>query len=121
MPFKTNLNVTPYYDDFSAANNFQQILARPGFAVQAREVTQMQSILKNQIEQIGNFLLKEGAMVVPGSARITGLQFIKLENKDVNLDSNIKEYERLLKLNKHMNELFKKKLRDLSKRKKKIR
>ena len=32
---------------------------------------------------------------------------VKLENKDVNLDSNIKEYERLLKLNKHMNELFK--------------
>ena len=46
---------------------------------------------------------------------------VKLENKDVNLDSNIKEYERLLKLNKHMNELFKKKLRDLSKKKKKIR
>ena len=44
---------------------------------------------------------------------------IKLENKDVNLDGNIKEYERLLKLNKHMNELFKKKLRELSKRKKK--
>ena len=44
---------------------------------------------------------------------------VKLENKDVNLDGNIKEYERLLKLNKHMNELFKKKLRDLSKRKKK--
>ena len=44
---------------------------------------------------------------------------IKLENKDVNLDGNIKEYERLLKLNKHMNELFKKKLRDLSKKKKK--
>ena len=46
---------------------------------------------------------------------------VKLENKDVNLDGNIKEYERLLKLNKHMNELFKKKLRELSKRKKKIR
>ena len=44
---------------------------------------------------------------------------VKLENKDVNLDGNIKEYERLLKLNKHMNELFKKKLRELSKRKKK--
>ena len=44
---------------------------------------------------------------------------VKLENKDVNLDRNIKEYERLVKLNKHMNELFKKKLRELSKRKKK--
>ena len=52
MPFKTNLNVTPYYDDFNSANNFQQILARPGFAVQARELTQLQSILKNQIEKL---------------------------------------------------------------------
>ena len=80
MPFKTKLNVTPYYDDFDAANNFQQILARPGFAVQARELTQSQSILKNQIEQMGNFLLKEGAMVVPGSIRQQNLQFLKLEN-----------------------------------------
>ena len=45
---------------------------------------------------------------------------VKLENKDVNLDSNIKEYERLLKLNKHMNELFKKKLRIYPKEKNKI-
>jgi hypothetical protein len=80
MPFKTNLNVTPYYDDFDKANNFQQILSRPGFAVQARELTQAQSILRNQIEEMGNFLLKEGAMVVPGSIRKAALKYVKLEN-----------------------------------------
>ena len=80
MPFKTNLNVTPYYDDFNSANNFQQILARPGFAVQARELTQMQSMLKNQIETMGDFLFKEGAMVVPGTIRGEKFSFIKLEN-----------------------------------------
>ena len=80
MPFKTNLNVTPYYDDFDKANNFQQILARPGFAVQARELTQVQSILKNQIEQMGNFLLKEGAMVVPGAIRQSDINYLKIEN-----------------------------------------
>ena len=79
MPFKTNLNVTPYYDDFNSANNFQQILARPGFAVQARELTQLQSILKNQIETMGDFLFKEGAMVVPGSIRYSSLAFLKVE------------------------------------------
>ena len=42
---------------------------------------------------------------------------VKLENKDVNLDGNIKEYERLLKLNKHMNELFKKIKRAIQKKK----
>ena len=73
MPFKTNLNVTPYYDDFNSANNFQQILARPGFAVQARELTQLQSILKNQIETMGDFHFKEGAMVLPGAIRYNNL------------------------------------------------
>tara|TARA_A100001011_G_scaffold394544_1_gene487202 strand:+ start:522 stop:740 length:219 start_codon:yes stop_codon:yes gene_type:complete len=45
----------------------------------------------------------------------------KLENKDVNLEKSIKDYERLIKLNKHMNELFKKKVKEISKGKKKIR
>tara|TARA_B100001057_G_C22546390_1_gene831679 strand:- start:328 stop:540 length:213 start_codon:yes stop_codon:yes gene_type:complete len=43
----------------------------------------------------------------------------KLENKDVNLEKSIKDYERLIKLNKHMNELFKKKVKEISKGKKK--
>ena len=46
MPQKTNLNVTPYFDDFDATKNFQEVLFRPGFAVQARELTTLQSILK---------------------------------------------------------------------------
>ena len=50
MPQKTNLNVTPYFDDFDATKNFQEVLFRPGFAVQARELTTLQSILKNQME-----------------------------------------------------------------------
>ena len=78
MPFKTNLNVTPYYDDFNSANNFHQILARPGFAVQARELTQVQSILKKQIETVGDFLFREGAMVIPGAVRTSNLKFVKI-------------------------------------------
>ena len=70
MPFKTDLNVTPYYDDYDSSDNFQQILARPGFAVQARELTQMQSILKNQIEKLGDVVLQEGTVVIPGQAKI---------------------------------------------------
>ena len=58
MPNKTDLNATPYYDDFDKGKNFQQILSRPGYAVQARELTQMQSILKNQVEKLGNFAYK---------------------------------------------------------------
>jgi len=80
MPNKTDLNVTPYYDDFDQSKNFQQVLSRPAYAVQARELTQMQSILKNQIENLGNFSLAEGSMVIPGSLHvIVPFPAIKLE------------------------------------------
>ena len=49
----TNFNVDPYYDDFDAEKNFHRILYRPGFAVQARELTQQQTILQNQIHRFG--------------------------------------------------------------------
>ena len=66
MPQNTNLNIAPYFDDFSKANNFYRVLFRPGFPIQARELTTMQSILQNQIENMGTHLFKEGAMVIPG-------------------------------------------------------
>ena len=49
MPQKTNLNTNPYYDDFSQSKNFHKVLFKPGFPVQARELTTIQSILQNQI------------------------------------------------------------------------
>ena len=66
MPQNTNLNIAPYFDDFSKNNNFYRVLFRPGFPIQARELTTMQSILQNQIENMGTHLFKEGAMVIPG-------------------------------------------------------
>ena len=66
MPQNTNLNVTPYYDDFDKFKNFYKVLYRPGFPIQARELTTMQSILQNQIENMGNHFFKDGAMVIPG-------------------------------------------------------
>jgi len=62
----TDLNVSPYYDDFDKNDNFQKVLFRPGFAVQARELTTLQSILQDQIEAQGSFIFKEGSVVIPG-------------------------------------------------------
>lgn len=62
-------NSAPYYDDFDKTKNYHQILFRPGFAVQARELTQIQSILKNQIEQFGNHIFRQGSIVIPGNSR----------------------------------------------------
>jgi len=66
MAQKTDLNVAPYYDDFDEDKNYLRTLFRPGYAVQARELTQLQSALQNQIEKFGGHVFTEGAMVIPG-------------------------------------------------------
>ena len=71
MAQKTNLNVSPYYDDFDTTDNFHKVLFRPGFAVQARELTQLQSILQNQIERHGQNVFKEGTVIIPGQVSIS--------------------------------------------------
>ena len=59
MPQKTNLNISPYYDDFNKEDKFYKVLFKPGFPVQARELTQSQSILQNQIESFGSHIFKD--------------------------------------------------------------
>ena len=75
MAQKTNLNVGPYYDDFDKFNNFYKILFRPGFPVQARELTTLQSILQNQIESFGRNYFKDGQKVIPGNFAINNQYF----------------------------------------------
>src|SRR6056300_1336745 len=66
MPSPTDFNLSPYYDDFSESKKFHRVLFRPTFAVQARELTQSQSILQNQIENLSDHFFEKGAMVIPG-------------------------------------------------------
>ena len=81
MPQKTNLNVNPYYEDFDANRNFYKILFRPGYSIQSRELTQLQSILQNQIESFGKYAFKQGDLVVPGEVGLnTKLDYVKLSS-----------------------------------------
>ncbi|MGA1048383.1 MAG: DUF4815 domain-containing protein, partial [Minisyncoccia bacterium] len=66
MPQETNLNVTPYFDDFDDKKNYYKVLFKPGYPIQARELTTLQSILQNQIETFGNHIFKEGSKVLGG-------------------------------------------------------
>ena len=72
MSQKTNLNVNPYYDDFDSTKNFLKVLFKPGYPVQSRELTTLQSILQNQIENFGTNIFKEGSVVVPGNISYDG-------------------------------------------------
>ena len=75
-----DFNTEPYYDDFNESKRFLKILYRPGYAVQARELTQMQTILQNQISRFGDHVFKEGSMVIPGAIGIdTKIAYVKLE------------------------------------------
>ena len=78
MAQKTNLNAAPYFDDFDASKNYHKILFRPGYAVQARELTQLQSALQHQIEAHGSHIFREGAMVVPGQGTTQRYYSLKL-------------------------------------------
>ena len=82
MPINTNLNIAPYFDDFSLEKQFYKILFKPAYAVQARELTQLQTILQNQVEQFGDNIYQEGTIVKGCNFTIlTGLQFVKMTDK----------------------------------------
>jgi hypothetical protein len=64
---KIDLSATPYYDDFSSDKNFYRILFKPGTAVQARELTQVQSILQDQIKKFANHIFVDGSRALKDS------------------------------------------------------
>lgn len=63
--------VGPYYDDFDDTKNYMRILFRPGYSVQARELTQLQTILQNQVERFGQNIFQNGSSVLGGVSDIT--------------------------------------------------
>ena len=67
MTQKTNLNVSPYYDDFDKDDQFYKVLFKPGFPVQARELSTLQSILQNQIESFGTHTVSYTHLTLPTS------------------------------------------------------
>ena len=90
MAQKINLNASPYYDDFESDKNFYKVLYKPGFPVQARELTQLQSILQNQVENFGDHIFKEGSVVIPGGVGFdTQFSAVKLNNTNFNVDVSV--------------------------------
>lgn len=83
MPINTDLNISPYFDDFDVEKQFYKILFKPAYAVQARELTQLQTILQNQVEQFGDNIFQDGSIVKGCNfTELNGLQFVKVNNPD---------------------------------------
>ena len=83
-----NFNVPPYFDDFKTptadglppADKYHKVLFRPSYAVQARELTQLQSILQNQITKLGHHLFVEGSLIIPGHVSFSSsIDYVKVD------------------------------------------
>ena len=80
----TDFNVAPYYDDFDETKHFLRVLFNPAKPVQSRELTQMQTILNNQMSRLGNHIFKDGSVVIPGGFNIdTDVEYIKLDDTTI--------------------------------------
>ena len=85
MAQKTDLNVSPYYDDYTDSKNFHRVLFKPSAAIQARELTQLQSILQNQIERFGSHIFKEGAIILGARTNYDNQYFgVRVEDNNPN-------------------------------------
>jgi len=95
-----NYNISPYFDDYDETKGYQRILFKPGVAVQARELTQLQTALQAQIDRHGRYSFKDGSRVVDGKVSLdVNFDFIKIESAfthsvggAVNTDTYLSEF-----------------------------
>ena len=67
-----------YRDDFQDSAGFHRILFNNGRAVQARELTQLQTIIQTELSRFGNNIFREGAIVQSGGFQANWSEFAKL-------------------------------------------
>lgn len=106
----TDFNVTPYYDDYDPSKGYYRILFKPGYAVQGRELTQMQTMLQEQIQRFGRNIFKDGTIVIPGAFYLEtnqgltagrGARYVKVKDTDANGDTvNMAQWEAFIQQGK---------------------
>lgn len=83
MPTTYNKNSlsTTYKDDWEEGKGFHKILFNSGKALQARELTQLQTIIQKEIERLGQNVFKGGAAVNAGSTQIDSkVRYVKVSS-----------------------------------------
>ena len=88
MPINKNLNIAPYFDDYDVEKQFYRVMFKPGYAIQARELTQLQSMLQNQVEQFGDNIFKEGSIVKGCNfTELDDLKYVKVNDGPVGFNA----------------------------------
>jgi hypothetical protein len=79
-PGGIDLNTSPYFDDYDEDKKFVRVLYRPGRAVQARELTQAQTLQQVQTRRFAEYFFKQGALVDGCEQNLDlNLSFVKLQ------------------------------------------
>lgn len=74
-----NRAVRPYFDDFDPNKRYYDVLFRPSYAVQTRELNQIQSMFEQQLTYFGNNIFKNGSIVIPGALNYDNqYQYVKV-------------------------------------------
>lgn len=80
---QTDFSLAPYHDDYDSAKGFYRLVFRPGFPVQARELTQLQTLAQKQIDRLGKHIFRDGSIVIPGQFIFHKSEFyVKIKDND---------------------------------------
>jgi hypothetical protein len=85
MSTETNFNTAPHWDDYDPSKGYHRVLFRPSIPVQARELTQMQTMQQAQIERFGEHMFKDGT-IVKGCAFTFDTQYFYVKLLDNQVD-----------------------------------
>lgn len=89
----TNLATSPWYDDYDPTKGFYKITWKPSLAVQARELTQSQTILQNQISRFAENIFQEGSLVTGGQFNFDeNLCYVKILDNNTTGEVNINNF-----------------------------
>jgi len=77
-----NLNTSPYFDDYTASKKFERILFKPGVAVQARELTQLQTILQKSMSRFADHVFIDGTPILGAKGIVKKRDYIKINDLD---------------------------------------
>ena len=73
-----------YRDFYDKEDGYHRVLYNAGRALQARELTESQRIIHEEIARFGQNIFKEGAMVNPGGATVNNtIEYIRLTDDSV--------------------------------------
>lgn len=83
-----NTFLSTYKDDFRDSDNYHRILFNSGRALQARELTQSQTIIQREVERFARYIFKEGALL---TSSLGNLASAELAVDYVKLDTSVNQ------------------------------